>query len=805
MARSIWSITIGAILLVSGLSALHVWRHYEDQLAAGGKLANAATAISQARIGASLRGVDLMLQDMARGLLAGEFMGREEAAVRLKARVAALPDVRNLFIVGADGITMFGTMARMPGIDVRDREYFQQAAVSSGDQPVISEPLRSRVYPEISVFLARPVRDATDALRGVVVAAVNPEFFEKEVRSTFTDAGNRAAIVRRDGTVLTRLPDPEKWLGKSLAGTDVFEQFRIRPSGQFIGRSFADGSSRLISYAEVPGYDVFVSFSLSQREVLSSWRRSVMVVGGANLAFVASILFLATLLSRRRQDEARALARIAAAEADAKRQAERFDRVLQASNDGWWDWDVVNDRMFYSPRWWSMLGYAADDLPPGTRICHSIVHPDDVEVLDTLFGQALANGPDSCELEFRLRHKDGHYVPVLARTHVVRDAAGRPLRVSGANLDLTERKRAEAQLRASEETFRSLYELSPYGMARNRMDGTFCDANHAFLDIVGYDKQALLTLSYWDLTPKSYIEQESIQLREIDARNAYGPYEKEYIHRSGRLVPVRLRGVRIIGSDGVPYIWSIVEDITERRAADRAMRETSAELARSNADLEQFAYVASHDLREPLRMVSAYVSLLERRFGEVLGQDGREFVAFARDGAQRMDRLICDLLDYSRVKRMGDEIIAVDAGEAVTAALQNLQTAIQRTGAEVSVAPLPRVLAAPVQLQRLFQNLIGNALKYGDTTRPPRIRIAAETTDGVVRFSVADNGIGIDPQYHERVFGIFQRLHTRQEYDGTGIGLAICRSILERHGGRIWVESTPGEGSTFLFTLTAAG
>ena len=801
MARSIWSITIGAILLVSGLSALHVWRHYEDQLAAGARLVNAATAISQARIGASLRGVDLMLQDMARGLLAGEFTDRDEAAVRLKARVAALPDVRNLFIIGPDGITRFGTTPKMPGIDVRDRGYFQQAVASSGDQTIISEPLRSRAYPEMSVFLARPVRDATKALRGVAVAAVDPEFFEKEVRSGFTDAGNRAAIVRRDGTVLTRLPDPEKWLGKSLAGTDVFEHFRIQPTGQFIGRSFADGSPRLISYTEVPGYDAFVSFSLSQHEVLSSWRRSAMVVGGANLAFVASILFLATLLSRRRKDEAAALARIAVAEAEAKRQAERLDLVLQASNDGWWDWDVVNDWMFYSPRWWNMLGYAPNDLPPGRRMCHSIVHPDDVKVLDILFGQ----GPDSCELEFRLRHKDGHYVPVLARTHVVRDAVGRPLRVSGANLDLTERKRAEAQLRASEETFRSLYELSPYGMARNRMDGTFCDVNRAFLDIVGYDKQELLGLSYWDITPESYAEQESIQLREIDARNAYGPYEKEYIHRSGRLVPVRLRGVRVIGSDGVPYIWSIVEDITERRTADRAVRESSVELARSNADLEQFAYVASHDLREPLRMVSAYVSLLERRFGEVLGQDGRDFVAFARDGAQRMDRLICDLLDYSRVKRMGDDIVAVDADEAVTAALQNLQTAIQRAGAEVSVDPLPRVLAAPVQLQRLFQNLIGNALKYCDTTRPPRIHIAAETSDGVVRFSVADNGIGIDPQYHERVFGIFQRLHTRQEYDGTGIGLAICRSILERHGGRIWVESTPGEGSTFLFTLTAAG
>ena len=713
--------------------------------------------------------------------------------------------MRSLFITRPDGIGLFGTLPSVPGIDLRDRDYVQRAAASTDNRLIISEPLRSRAQPVTSVFVARPARDSANTLRGIVVAAIAPEFFEREVRSAFTDSGNRAAIARRDGTILTRLPDPEKWLGKSLAGSDVFDHFQQQPTGQFIGRSFVDGSSRIISYSEIPGYDALVSFSVSQFDSLASWRRSAVVVAGANLAFVASVLYLAALLSRRRMEEERAVKLIAIAEAGAKRQAERLDRVLQASNDGWWDWDVVDDRMFYSPRWWSMVGYEPGELPVGPRLCGRLVHPDDAELVDGMFGKVLADGPDSTETEFRMRHKDGHYVPVLARMHVVRDAAGQPIRVSGANLDLTERKRAEAELRASEETFRSLFELSPYGMVRNRMDGGFCDVNRAFLDIVAYTREQLLRLSYWDLTPRSYAEQEAAQLSELDTRHAYGPYEKDYIHRSGRLVPVRLRGVRIIGSDGQPYIWSIVEDITEQRAVDQAMRQASAELARSNADLEQFAYVASHDLREPLRMVSAYVGLLERRFGDVLGQDGREFVAFARDGAQRMDRLICDLLDYSRVKRMGDDIVATSAEAAVAAVLQNLQVVIARDGAEVAVDPLPMVRAAPVQLQRLFQNLIGNALKYRDPECPPRIRISAEVTDGVVRFSVADNGIGIDPQYHERVFGIFQRLHTRQEYDGTGIGLAVCRSILERHGGRIWVDSTPGEGSTFRFTLTAAG
>jgi signal transduction histidine kinase len=229
-----------------------------------------------------------------------------------------------------------------------------------------------------------------------------------------------------------------------------------------------------------------------------------------------------------------------------------------------------------------------------------------------------------------------------------------------------------------------------------------------------------------------------------------------------------------------------------------------AELRRSNEELEQFAYVASHDLQEPLRMVGSYTGLLKRRYQGKLDREADEFIAYAIDGVTRMQALINDLLTYSRAGRGNRPLEEIDAGQALGRALDNLQTAIADTHAVVSRGMMPRVAANTVQLTQLFQNLIGNALKFCKDRRP-EIRIAAEPVGREWVFSVQDNGIGIDPQYRDRIFLIFQRLHKREEYPGTGIGLAICKKIVEQQGGQIWVESEPGKGSTFKFTLPAIG
>ena len=241
-----------------------------------------------------------------------------------------------------------------------------------------------------------------------------------------------------------------------------------------------------------------------------------------------------------------------------------------------------------------------------------------------------------------------------------------------------------------------------------------------------------------------------------------------------------------------------------RRQAELDLAHRVEELARSNAELEQFAYVASHDLQEPLRMVTSYCDLLQRRYQGQLDADADDFISFAVDGARRMQGLVRDLLTYSRVSIGEHQAEAIDCTAVLSRVLTDLKGTISANNARITHDPLPAVQADRTQLEHLFQNLIGNAIKFHGE-KAPEVHIGAESENGHWLFSVADNGIGIDQQYSDKAFAVFQRLHGRGEYAGTGVGLAICKKIVERHGGHIWFESEPGKGSTFYFTLAGGG
>ncbi|MFQ5875378.1 MAG: ATP-binding protein, partial [Dehalococcoidia bacterium] len=240
------------------------------------------------------------------------------------------------------------------------------------------------------------------------------------------------------------------------------------------------------------------------------------------------------------------------------------------------------------------------------------------------------------------------------------------------------------------------------------------------------------------------------------------------------------------------------------KQAEEALAHQAQDLSRSNEELEQFAYVASHDLQEPLRMVASYTQLLARRYKDQLDADADEFIEYTVDGVTRMQELINGLLAYSRVGTQGNSLQPSDCSSIFDQVLSNLQEAIQESSAVVTRDALPTVMGDAPQLGQLFQNLVGNAIKFHGEN-PPQVHVSAERNDKEWVFSVRDNGIGIDRQYADRIFTIFQRLHNREEYPGTGIGLSISKKIVERHGGRIWVESEPGEGSTFCFTIPDAG
>ncbi len=274
------------------------------------------------------------------------------------------------------------------------------------------------------------------------------------------------------------------------------------------------------------------------------------------------------------------------------------------------------------------------------------------------------------------------------------------------------------------------------------------------------------------------------------------------LRKNGEIFPADA-SISRIEVDGARIYTAVLRDITERIRAEEVLARQAEELARSNAELEQFAYVASHDLQEPLRMVASYTQLLARRYHGRLDADADEFIAYAVDGVTRMQALINDLLAYSRVGTRQVAAGPADAEAILQRVLAALRPAMDDAGATVTHDPLPTVTADGVQLGQLFQNLVANAIKFRGG-QAPHVHVGARRGADEWVFSVRDNGIGIAREYQERIFVIFQRLHSRAEYPGTGIGLSICKKIVERHGGRIWLESEPGAGTTFFFTLPDA-
>jgi PAS domain S-box-containing protein len=376
--------------------------------------------------------------------------------------------------------------------------------------------------------------------------------------------------------------------------------------------------------------------------------------------------------------------------------------------------------------------------------------------------------------------------------------------VTAAPRDISVHNDAEKHLAQMEGRYRGLLEAAPDAMVVVNQDGEIVLLNVQAEKQFGYHRDELLGQKVKNIIPEGFAERLLADgLRSTaDALAQQIGTGIELIGRrkDGSEFPIELMLSPLESAEGI-LVTAAIRDITTRRKAEAHLLQKLDELYRSNEELGQFAYIASHDLQEPLRMVASYTQLLSRRYKGKLGSDADEFIAFAVDGASRMQRLIQDLLTYSRVGTKGKDLLDTSSEEALQQALLNLRGAIEESGALVTHDPLPAVLADDMQLIQLFQNLVGNAIKY---QRPgvPRVHISA-ARNGAKKwtFAVQDNGLGIDSQYFERIFGMFQRLHKREEFAGTGIGLAICKKIVERHGGSISVESEPGQGSTFRFTL----
>jgi PAS domain S-box-containing protein len=474
---------------------------------------------------------------------------------------------------------------------------------------------------------------------------------------------------------------------------------------------------------------------------------------------------------------------------------QRLRWALQGSGGGAWDWDLTSGEA-----WWSQEMYDLWGVAPGTKMeldnSLALIHEQDRECLRRAVEESVTRHTDF-RCEFRIRHGMRGERWMASYGRPVYEESGRSDRLLGITLDITGRKLAEEALRQSEERLKKAQEIAHlgsweldlekneltwsdevyriFGLPRHQSFATY----EAFLSAVHPDDRSKVDEAY------SASLSDNNDTYEIEHRIVKPDGEIGYVHE--KCEHHKDSSGRIIRSVGT------VHDITEQKLVQAALQ-------RSNKELEQFAYVASHDLQEPLRAVVGFLQLIQSRYGYQIDEKGRHFIERSVKAGNRMQRLIRELLTLSRVNTQGAAFAPTDLNHIVKDALENLHTIIREKNTDITCAALPVLTVDAGQIQRLFQNLIMNAVKYNENPKPV-IDIGCRKQKNVYLFFVKDNGIGISPEFHQRIFMLFQRLHTESEYPGTGLGLALCKKIVERHGGKIWVESQGKEGSTFNFTL----
>ena len=497
---------------------------------------------------------------------------------------------------------------------------------------------------------------------------------------------------------------------------------------------------------------------------------------------------------------------------------ERLEIAQEAGKVGVFDIDLVADTVVWSDKLVSMLGLPAGTQPMGLGYWLDRLHPDDREEASAHFRASLEGGDTDLRNSWRIVRPDGEVRWFLLAARILRDDAGRAVRVVGVSVDIQDQKQLEEQVEEQLGFQQALIDAIPVPLFYKGADGRYIGFNRAYEQAFGVRRSDLVGKTVLDLDFLPPEQRTRFQGDNLQAMNGLDSVHREVDlpYADGRVHHTLFWLHAFARADGSPggAIGTFV-DITDRRRAEEEIRHLNAdlerrvvertrELERSNADLEQFAYVASHDLQEPLRMVTSYGQLLVRRHGERLDAEAHEFLDFIVDGGRRAQALVGDLLGLARVSSQAQPFEPVPLGAVLAQALRGLRLAVDESQAVVTHdEPLPTVHGDRRQLVQLLHNLLANALKFrGDT--PPRVHVGASRVGGRWRIRVTDNGIGIAPQHHGRVFVMFQRLHPREAHGGTGIGLAICKKVVERHGGRIGVESAPGQGSAFWFTLPDA-
>lgn len=484
---------------------------------------------------------------------------------------------------------------------------------------------------------------------------------------------------------------------------------------------------------------------------------------------------------------------------------QRFKALLENSIDAICLTGRDGTIIYQSPSVERMTGYTLEDR--NTKKLNDFIHPSDSSRARKLLSSIMDAPGTSSFILFRFLHKERHYIWVEGSvTNLLHDESVQALVYNFRNI--TEKKMAEEALALSEEKYRLLFSNNPMpAWVFDTETLAFLEVNNAAVNHYGYTVEEFTQMTIKDIRPPEDVQQ-LLRHRTHTENSKDVIYSGYWRHKTkdGRIIFVEITS-RHIDFKGRTARLVISHDITDKVEAERKLNEANEtlqvrarELTASNKDLEQFAYVASHDLQEPLRMVSSFLQLLEKKYKDLLDDTGRQYIHFAVDGAERMKRLILDLLTYSRAGTSREMSSTIDMNEIAQDVVSTFSFTLKETGAQIIVNHLPQIVAVKSQMHQLLQNLVSNAIKYR-REEALRIEISCEERDSDWKFTVSDNGLGIDKRFFEKVFVIFQRLHNKTEYSGTGIGLAICKKIVERHGGTIWLESEVGKGTQFFFSI----
>ncbi|MDY6964706.1 MAG: PAS domain S-box protein [Halobacteriota archaeon] len=556
----------------------------------------------------------------------------------------------------------------------------------------------------------------------------------------------------------------------------------------FIPKKARNGAKKyfqkLLDYESSRDFENIISTKESQ-ERLIVWQNSV-VVSEEDIAL--GVIFSGEDLTEKRRMEE-----------ELKKTDEIYSKVVERANDAIF---IVQDGVFKfaNQKMADFSKYMVEELV-GMDF-QKLITPESVDMVAERVKKRFAGEHVTNFYEIELLDKEGHELPIEVNAGLI-EYEGRPADLVFLR-DISERKKIKYSLREYEQKYSTVVEKGNDGIIIIKSLKVLF-YNKRLSDMIGltYEEAESIfkrpTGIYKIINKKHLGKALDRYRRRMAGEEVPQNLELEVIHKDGHTIPVELSSTKIEYENG-PADLIFIRDITERKKIEVEKEELLEDLERSNKELEQFAYVASHDLQEPLRMVSSYMQLLSRRYKGKLDSDADEFIHFAVDGATRMQRMINDLLTYSRVGTRGRPFEETDCEAVIGSALINLEVRVEESGAVVTHDPLPTIMADDVQFVQLLQNLISNAVKYNDK-ETPTVHLRAEERDGEWLFSVKDNGIGIDPEYKDQVFQIFRRLQTKEEYEGSGIGLSVCRKIVERHGGRIWLESKSGEGTTFYFTI----